>query len=82
MTMSRKIKAEVTTEADRIRNGGKVECPSPKALMEYGRYYPEAIALKKGVLFARPNRTHNRTREIVIENKMSARRRTGRKRVI
>lgn len=78
MTMTRETKTKVQQAATSTE---PVMSASPRQLLAYGRYLPAEIGRKFAILCARPNRTHNRTREIVTEQRIRARRRAGRVRV-
>lgn len=79
MTMTRETKTDVQMAAT---GTCQVRSESPRQIREYGRYLPLEIGREFAVLCTRPNRTHNRTREMVINEKAALRRTIGRRRVL
>jgi hypothetical protein len=77
MTLSRKKKAKV----QEIRTSTEPrKSASPRQLEKYGRTMPLEEGQKFYAGCERQNRTHGRTRERVVEDKLQARRTAGRKR--
>jgi len=73
MTMKREAKSEIQAAA----TSGEKIVTSPTARKVYGRYYPESIARKMRVEDIRNHRNYGRTREMVVSEKIKARRTAG-----
>ena len=75
MTMKRDTKAKVqkaATSAERVLS------QSPSERSRFGRFLPLAAGRKAAAGVVRGNRTHGRTREMVVADKVTARRAAGR----
>jgi hypothetical protein len=77
MTMKREAKSEIQAAA----TSGAPIITSPAARKIYGRFYPESIARRMRVEDIRNHRNYGRTREMVVSEKIKARRPAGRVRV-
>lgn len=78
MTVKRNTKAKIQTAATSAQ---PVPAVSPRQIMAYGRTLPLEMGQKFMASCERGNRTYNRTRASVIEDKMQARRTARRTRV-
>jgi hypothetical protein len=74
MTKSREHKAKIQQTATSTE---PVRSVSPRQVAKYGRFLPTEVGRKFETSCVRENRTHGRTREVVVENKVKARRGAG-----
>jgi hypothetical protein len=79
MTMERNTKAKVQRAATSTT---PVRGASPKQIREHGRFLPLELGRKFLASCERPTRTAGRTREMVVGDKIKARRGAGRTRVL
>lgn len=78
MTKTRERKARIQTAR---QSAERVLSPSPSKLALYGRYLPLDLGQKIQARITRGNQTHNRTRDMVREERAAVRRTAGRRRV-
>lgn len=76
MTMKRETKSKVQAAA---MSTEPLKTQSPKARAQHGKFYPAGLARLIRASDERPNRTHGRTRETVVSQKLSARRTSTRR---
>lgn len=74
MTMERNTKAKVQAAATSTE---PVRSASPRQIRAHGRFLPLALGQKFEASIARGNRTHGRTRETVVGDKIKTRRGAG-----
>lgn len=74
MTMERNTKAKVQAAATSTE---PVRSASPREIKAHGRFLPLAQGRRAAVSEVRENRTYGRTREMVVGDKIKARRGAG-----
>lgn len=74
MTKSREHKTRIQQAATSTE---PVRSASPRQIAKYGRFLPAEVGRKFETSFVRRNRTHGMTREMVVEDKIKARRGAG-----
>jgi hypothetical protein len=74
MTMERNTKARVQAAATSTE---PVRSASPREIRAHGRFLPLDLGRKVEAAAARGNRTYGRTREMVVGDKIKARRGAG-----
>lgn len=77
MTKNREHKARIQS----VRQSAEpVRAASPRQISKFGRFLPLSMGQAFAASCERGNGTHGRTRETVIEEKVRARRKAGRRR--
>lgn len=74
MTMKREDKTKVQQAAT---SAAPVRTASPRERAQYGKYLPASLGRKIAASAVRENKTFGRTREMVVGDKIKARRTAG-----